>query len=292
MEPITRREMMFQSAAALGGLAALDGLAVRADEPNRENTPMDFKSYADKYENFKLERTESGILTVTLHTGGKSHVHTGKAHRDFPDVFTDIARDRANEVVIFTGAGDSWITNIDFSTVGDITKPEGWHNILDEARRTLWAILDVPVPMISAINGPAPIHGEYALLADIILAADTTYFQDNQHLPVGKGVVPADGVQLIYPEALGRIRGHYFLLTGQKIAAAEALRLGLVNEVLPPAKLTDRAREHAEKLVKLNPLTRRYTRLMFTKRMKRLVVENLAFDMGLEGLSIASSLRK
>jgi enoyl-CoA hydratase/carnithine racemase len=252
---------------------------------------MDLESYATKYDNFKLERTAAGILTVTLHTDGKSHVHTGKAHRDFPDVFADIARDPENQVVILTGAGDSWITRIDFSTVGDITRPEGWHRILDEARRTLWAILDVPVPMISAINGPAPIHGEYALLADIILAADTTYFQDNQHLPVGHGVVPADGVQLIYPEALGRIRGHYFLLTGQKIDALDALRLGLVNEVLPPAKLMDRAKEHAEKLVKLNPLTRRYTRLMFTKRMKRLVIENLPFDMGLEGLSIASSLR-
>ena len=291
MEPITRRDMLIQT-AVLGGLAATTNLSAAAAGPTKEDKAMDLKDYATRYENFKLERTENGILTVTLHTGGKSHVHTGKAHHDFPEVFADIARDKANEVVIFTGAGDSWITNIDFSTVGDITKPEGWHEILDQARRTLWAILDVPVPVISAINGPAPIHGEYALLADIILAADTTYFQDNQHLPVGNGVVPADGVQLIYPEALGRIRGHYFLLTGQKIDAAEALRLGLVNEVLPAAKLMARAKEHAEKLVKLNPLTRRYTRLMFTKRMKRLVVENLAFDMGLEGLSIASSLRK
>jgi enoyl-CoA hydratase/carnithine racemase len=63
-----------------------------------------------------MERTDSGILTVTMHTNGGSHIHTGKAHREFPEAFGEIARDRQNEVVIFTGAGDQWISHIDFST--------------------------------------------------------------------------------------------------------------------------------------------------------------------------------
>ncbi len=251
---------------------------------------MKFEDYKDKYESLRMERTPSGILTVALHTNGGPHIHTGKAHREFPDAFGDIARDSGNEVVIFTGSGDSWITHIDFDSVGDITKPEIWYNILTEARRTLYNLLDISVPMISAVNGPAPIHGEYALLADIILASETAYFQDNQHLPVGGGVVPADGVQVIYPEVLGRTRGHYFLLTGQKLSAQEALSLGVVNEVLPPDQLMNRANELAEQLLKIAPLTRRYTRLMMTKRIKQLVIENLPFDMGLEGLSIVASM--
>lgn len=127
-----------------------------------------FHEYKDKYENLKMERTDSGILTVTMHTNGGSHIHTGKAHREFPDAFSEIARDRQNEVVIFTGAGEQWISHIDFSTVDDITKPMGWYAILTEARQLLYNFLDISVPVISAVNGAAPIHGEYALMADII----------------------------------------------------------------------------------------------------------------------------
>lgn len=249
-----------------------------------------FDTYKDRYENLHMERTDSGILTVTMHTDGGSHVMTGKSHREFPEAFGEIARDKENEIVILTGAGEDWISRIDFETVDDITKPEGWYKILTETREVLDNLCNISVPMIAVVNGAAPIHGEYALLADIVLASETAYFQDSQHLPVGGGVVPADGVQVIYPEVLGRIRGHYFLLTMQKISAQEALSIGMVNEVLPPNQLLKRARELAEQLLKIAPMTRRYTRLMMTKKMKRLINENVPYDMGLEGLSILASM--
>ena len=251
---------------------------------------MNFEDYKNKYENLKMERTAEGVLTVTMHTNGAAHTMTGKSHHEFAEAFGEIARDDRNEVVIFTGAGEMWITKIDFETVDDITKPAGWYKILTETRQVLYNLLDIPVPVISAVNGPAPVHGEYALLADIILAADTVYFQDTQHLPVGGGVVPADGVQTIYGDVLGRTRGHYFLLTMQKINAQEALRIGMVNEVLPAEKLLSRTNELAAQLMKLDPYTRRYTRLMFTKEMKQKVIGNIPFDMGLEGLSIVAGM--
>ena len=253
---------------------------------------MNFADYKDKYENFKMERTETGILTVTMHTNGGAHTMTGKSHREIGEAFGDIARDNGNEVVIFTGAGDTWITEIDFKTVDDITKPEGWYKIITETQQVLNNICDVRVPMIAAINGPAPVHGEYALLADVVLASETAFFQDTQHLPVGGGVVPADGVQAIYPEVMGRVRGHYFLLTMQKVSAEEAHRIGMVNEVLAPGQLLSRARELAEGMLKIAPITRRYTRMMFMKKMKRVINENVVFDMGLEGLSIAATMGK
>ncbi len=250
-----------------------------------------FDVYKNQYENLRMERTDSGILTVTMHTNGGSHIHTGKAHREFAEAFGEIARDRQNEVVIFTGAGEQWISYIDFSTVDDITKPAGWYAILTEARQLLYNFLDISVPVISVVNGPAPIHGEYALMGDIILAAEEAYFQDNQHLSVGGGVVPADGVQILYPAAMGDIRGHYFLLTMQKVTATEALQLGMVNEVHPRDQLLTRANELAKQLLRLDPYTRRYTRLMFTRKLKRRVIDELPFDMGLEGLSIVSSVQ-
>jgi enoyl-CoA hydratase/carnithine racemase len=92
--------------------------------------------------------------------------------------------------------------------------------------------------MIAAVNGSALIHAELAVLCDIVLAADTTEFQDAPHFPMG--LVPGDGVHVVWPLILGPNRGRYFLLTGQKLFASEALDLGVVNEVMPRDKLLPR----------------------------------------------------
>lgn len=245
-----------------------------------------FGDYAGRFRSFRMERTADGILTVALTTDGGPHVHTGEAHTEFAEAFAAIAADDANEVVVLTGTGGTWIDAIDFSTVGDITRPEGWHRILSEARRTFAGLLDIQVPVIAAVPGPATVHAEYALTADIVLASTTAVFQDNQHLPVG--VVPADGVQVMWSHVLGPHRARYFLLTGQRLSAEEALQLGAVHEVLPPERLDERAGELARQLLRLPPLTRRYTRLMLTKALKARALD-LPFDMGLEGLSAAAN---
>ena len=255
------------------------------------NPAYNLAAYSDKYADFlHLTRTPTGVLTVQMHTDGSSHIMTGRSHQELAEAFYDIARDRENEVVILTGAGEWWMERIDFSTVNDITTPEGWFDITNETRKVLYNLLDIPVPVIAAVNGNAPIHGEYALLADVVLATDTTYFQDDQHLPIGEGVVPADGVQIIYPYFMGQKRGQYFLLTGTKITAQEALHIGFVNEVLPKDRLMARAIELGEQIVKINPITRRYTRLMFTKDLKQEIIKNIVSDMGSEGQSIRAGM--
>jgi enoyl-CoA hydratase/carnithine racemase len=65
----------------------------------------------------------------------------------------------------------------------------------------------------------------------------------------------------------------------------------MINEVHPRDRLLARAHKLAEQLLRLDPFTRRYTRLMFTRKLKRRVVDELSFDMGLEGLSIISAVK-
>src|SRR5207245_10440162 len=117
-------------------------------------------------------------------------------------------------------------------------------------------------PVISAINGPAWRHSEIPVLCDILLAAETAQFQVSAHFT--SDVVPGDGMHIVYPLLLGMNRGRYFLLTGQTLDAAEALRLGLVAEVLPADKLLARAWELADDLVRKPTLLLRYPRLRFT----------------------------
>jgi enoyl-CoA hydratase/carnithine racemase len=239
--------------------------------------------YARTFRHLEIHR-ERGILTVRLHSDGGPHVHTGLAHREVPEAFARIAEDPENEVVILTGTGDRFMTEIDFSTVADNTNPRNWYAILTEARRAMLNLLEIQVPVIAAVNGPVHIHSEWPLLADLVIASDHAYFMDEVH--AREGIVPADGVQVVWESLIGPIRSRYFLLTAQKIAARQALELGVVNEVVPFERLMPRALELAEQLLELPSLTRRYNRLMMTRRMKLAINDRVPFEMALEGATL------
>jgi enoyl-CoA hydratase/carnithine racemase len=88
------------------------------------------------------------------------------------------------------------------------------------------------MPIMAAVNGPASVHSEYALLADVVIAAETAVFSDFPHLTFG--IVPGDGIQLAWEEALGLNRARYLTLTQGSFTAQQAERWGAVAEVLPP----------------------------------------------------------
>jgi enoyl-CoA hydratase/carnithine racemase len=242
-----------------------------------------FESYREKYENVRMKR-EDGILEVALHTRGGPLEFNGYVHEALVHAFRDIGDDPDNHVVILTGTGNEFCTRI--SAEGfDFFSPTGYDKIRREGTKALENLLDIEVPVIAAINGPVTVHSEYALLCDIVLAADGAYFQDAPHPAFG--IVPGDGLHVVWPEVIGEIRGRYFLLSGQKLSAAEAREYGAVNEVLEREALLPRAWELARHLNKQNPLTLRYTRMALSTRFRRRLQESLSYGLALEGISAA-----
>ncbi len=246
--------------------------------------------YFSRYPNIHLERDDKGILLLRLHSDGGPFKFSWSARGQLLAAAHEIGADRDNRVLIITGTGDSWCADFDrrphVSPDPSIGLADRWSIQLWEGRKLIQNLLDIDMPVIAAVNGPALIHSEYLLTCDIILAAEGAAFQDLPHL--NNGVSPTDGVHVFWPHVLGSIRGRYFLLTQQRIEAAEALTLGVCNEVLPADALLPRAYEIAAKLVQQPPATLRYARIGFTQHLKKLVQDELTLGMAVESLSALS----
>lgn len=240
-----------------------------------------FDEYKDRYRHLAMSRHD-GILHVALHTDGGPYVHSGTGHADLPHAFHDIGADRDNVVMILSGTGDVFCTEVDHRSFRP-PGPESWFETAWEGRRLLTALLDIDIPVIGVANGPAHIHSELLLLSDMVVAAESATFQDAAHLPVG--FAPSDGMHVVWPFVIGELRGKYFLLTQQVLSAAQALEFGAVNEVVPDGATLDRAEELARQLVALPALTLRYTRIALTNRLNRVVDEGIGYGLALEGLA-------
>lgn len=242
--------------------------------------------YFDRYENFALTRSESGVLTLRFHTNGGPATFTGTTHSDFPHLLEEIAFDRDNKVLVITGTGDRFMTEIDGPSLGDVTKPMAWDITYMEGRRILQRLADLEVPMISAVNGPASVHSEYVLIADIVIASETAEFSDFPHLTFGLN--PGDGLHIVWEEALGVNRARYYALTQGTFTAGEAKQWGAVAEVLPHDQVLARAQELAESLAAKPQLLTRYLAITLRQRISRRMAEGTALGMALEGLTAAN----
>ena len=246
----------------------------------------DNPDYFARYENLHMERTPSGVLTLRFHTNGGPVTFTGATHRDLPKALAEIGDDRANKVLVITGTGDSFMDAIDGASLGEIFKPAEWDKIYWEGRRVMQRLLELETPIVAAVNGPASVHSEYALLADIVVASEDATFMDTPHPSFN--IVPGDGLQVIYEELLGVNRARYFALTQQQFTAHQAERLGMVSEVVAKDRVYTRAMELAEQVATRPQLFLRYTTVALRQRLLARLTEGTALGMALEGLTAAA----
>jgi enoyl-CoA hydratase len=140
--------------------------------------------------------------------------------------------------------------------------------------------LDIEIPVVAAVNGPAVgLGATLALLCDIILMAESASISD-PHVLVG--VAAGDGGTSLWPLAVGPARAKEFLMTGDPLSAAEAQRIGLVNRVVPDLELHDRAFEFARRLAAGAPLAVQATKMCVNKWVKQAIAANFDTATALE----------
>src|ERR1700746_2565234 len=251
---------------------------------------MPFKeNYFDTYRSLKLTRDAHGVLVVEFHTNGGPFIMSAQSHTAFVDAFYRIGQDRGNKIVILTGAGGEFITDVDWSSFGDVADPRVWSQVHDEGLQVLENIANIRVPVIAAIEGRAHVHSDYALLASVIVAAESATFQDVAHFAAG--VAPGDGIFTTWSYRPGAGRAEAFLLNPQPLPARTVYEWGVVAEVVPGGKALSRARELAELYLKAPEVTRRNTRVYFIHPLKERIVREVGYGLSLEGASAADLVK-
>src|SRR3984957_1101441 len=206
-------------------------------------------NYFDAYGNLKLTRDAKGILVAQFHSDGGPFTFTAQDHSEFVDAFYRIAQDRANKIVILTGAGGEFIPGIDFASFGNVADPGVWSQVHDEGVQIVENIANIRVPMIAAVEGRAHVHSEYALLASVIVTGEGATFHDVAHF--AGGIVPGDGIFTAWSYRAGPGRAEAFLLNPQPLTATVAQQWGVVAEVVPNGRALSRAQELARRYLKV-----------------------------------------
>src|SRR5437870_7712063 len=177
-------------------------------------------NYFEAYRSLKLTRDADGVLLAEFHTKNGRFTFTAQDHTELVDAFYRIAQDRANKIVILTGAGGDFISDVDFSTFGNVADPGVWSQVHDEGVQIVENLLNIRVPVIAAVEGRLHVHSEYALIANVIVAGESATFNDVAHF--AGGIVPGDGILTAWSYRAGAGRAEAFLLNQRALTARTA----------------------------------------------------------------------
>jgi enoyl-CoA hydratase/carnithine racemase len=246
---------------------------------------VEIPSYFDRYDNLAFSRDDEGVLVMRFHTDGGPVTFTGQTHEDLPAALDELSLDADNAALVITGTGDSFMDKIDGPSLGEIYKPAVWEKTRSEGTKVLQRLLDLPMPVVGVANGPAIVHSEYLLLADIHIASERATYADFPHPAFG--ITGGDGVQVVWEEVAGTARAKWLLWTGEAIDADTALQWGVVNEVVPHNRALERGIEIASGLAAKPRVYRTLQKQTLNSNLRRRITQDVPYGMALEGLTAA-----
>jgi enoyl-CoA hydratase len=203
------------------------------------------------HETILFER-EGAIATITLNRPDKLNALNEALLGELLYVLAELDRDPGVRAAVLTGAGQkAFAAGADIGAMSRLSTMEA--KAFAELGQAVGArIEEAHFPVIGAVNGFALGGGcEIALACDFLYASDTARFGQPE---VSLGIVPGFGGTQRLARRVGIARAREICMTGDMIGAEEALRIGLVNAVVPQAELMGRARAAATKIASRGPL--------------------------------------
>ena len=206
------------------------------------------------YEHIQVTEAE-GIATVTLCRPDRLNTFIGHMRRDLAEALEHAGSDRNVRVVVITGAGRAFCAGGDIAFMAELMQrrdAEEFSRILGAGRRVILAIRQMTKPVIAAINGPASGAGcNLALACDLRIAANTATFSQSF---AKVGLHPDWGGTYFLPRLVTPNKACEMFFLGETIDAAEAMRLGIVNQVVAPEDLESATQQLAERLRAAPPI--------------------------------------
>jgi len=209
---------------------------------------------------------DSSVATITLNRPDKRNAISYELIDDLIRALEE-ARNSSARILILTGSGKAFCSGMDLDNLKALIGRTPEQNLEDS--RTMVSLFrslyEFPKPTIAAVNGAAIAGGTgLALLCDFTLAVPDAKFG---YTEVRIGFVPAIVATFLLRQ-VGEKIARDLLLTGRIFDAAEALRMGLINEIVPSEKLLDRARELAAQLAENSPLSLFHTKRLLTEHAR------------------------
>jgi 2-(1,2-epoxy-1,2-dihydrophenyl)acetyl-CoA isomerase len=206
------------------------------------------------FENVLVEVAD-GIGTVTLNRPDKLNAFAGRMRQEIADAVRAVADEPAARVVVITGAGRAFCAGADIGYMKELTARndvEAFRELVEAGREVVTAIRGTDKPVIAAVNGPAAGGGaNLALSCDLRIASDqATIGQTFNRI----GLHPDWGGTYFLPRLVGPAKALELIFSAEMVPAAEALRLGLFNRVVPHAELAARTRALAAGLAAKPPM--------------------------------------
>ena len=209
-------------------------------------------------ETVQLDQPADHVTRITLHRPDRLNAMSIELVIDLWEALEAVAADNDCWVVILTGAGRAFSSGLDLKDYGIIPNIDGLQvgRIAQRSMRYYSRLIpklrELPQPVIAAVNGPAYGGGMcLSLGADLRIAAESAVFNATG---IVNGLTSTEmGVSYLLPRLIGAANSNDLLLTGRRIDAAEALRMGLVSRVEPDAELADAAVEIASGMAGFSP---------------------------------------
>jgi enoyl-CoA hydratase len=238
------------------------------------------------YANYQtiLASRRGRVLTLTLNRPEVRNAANVVMHNELSRIFYDVARDDAADVVILTGAGDAFSAGGDIHAMKEkIADQSKWIDTVEEARRIFYGMLDLEKPLIARLRGPASGLGATLVVYSDIVIADETAKIGDPHVRVG--LAAGDGGALMWPLLVGFQKAKELLFLGDHIDAAEAQRIGLVNEVVPADQLDEHVNALADRLAGGALKAIGWTKAAINQTIRTLAQSTMEVGLGLETLS-------